>query len=65
MVPSNSPSFHKYKNDEKYTFIPVSTLYAKYPLEKENVKVIEQSKVEQGECKYGDIKNNYIYIKMH
>lgn len=51
---------YKYKNDEKYTFIPVSTLYAKYPLEKEDVKVIEQSKVEQGECKYGDIKNNSI-----
>lgn len=51
------PKGYKYKNDEAKTYLPVSTIFAKY-----NIKLTDKEKItyEPNTLKFGDVKDNEI-----
>lgn len=54
---------YKYKNNEKITFVPVSTRLSKY-CEQERALLVNESKIEDGELYYKDFKtSSAIFIK--
>lgn len=57
LKPLEVPKGYKYKGKEKNTFIPISTLYSKYSLEKNENKIFTEEEFIEQKVKYEDVKN--------
>ncbi len=56
------PEGYKYKDNEKITFMPVSTLYSKYSLKNTDIKVFNEEAFAENDINYYDIKDNDILV---
>ncbi len=57
LKPLEVPEGYKYKGKEKNTFIPISTLYSKYSLEKNENKIFTEEEFIKQKVKFDDIKS--------